>query len=275
MGKPKHKWQQARQLSLVLASQRHAPESEHKPWNSIADMDRYGTHKKHRHFLARQCSRFRPFSELSERPLLWDPGPCYCRWCWHSNKPEIQGVKGKLLGLSQLRLCIWSSLMWRKRWPLLSWVSLSTCDGSAHFVRTWALDIANSSWIPSRSTLTAIAASALDMNHGHWIHSGDVLRSRNANLSVVPAHSVSQRQPLIWWVTGWVVHTCQIQVIPISKTRTRCYSKSLATSNMSNMSNMSNIYKMEPMAPMESLPIAWRTATRSRSSEVHTPWPLQ
>jgi hypothetical protein len=38
---------------------------------------------------------------------------------------------------------------------------------------------------------------------------------------------------------------------------------------------MSNIYKMEPMAPMESLPIAWRTATWSRSSEVHTPWPLQ
>ena len=39
MGKHKiHKWQQARQLSqlsLVLASQRHAPESEHKPWNSI------------------------------------------------------------------------------------------------------------------------------------------------------------------------------------------------------------------------------------------------
>ena len=55
---------------------------------------------------------------------------------------------------------------------------------------------------------------------GHWIHSGDLLRSRDANLSVVPAHSVSHRQPLISWVTGWVVHTCQIQVIPISKTRT-------------------------------------------------------
>ena len=261
MGKPKHKWQQARQLSLVLASQRHAPESEHKPWNRIAEYCRYGRHKNTiknivifwpdnaAAFDLFQSFQSGRFSEIQALAAAGGVGIAI------NLKSRVSKVScWDLLGLSQLRLCK-ITVHWcdenRVTAAFLSlikhmWWICPLCTNLSSWHCKLELDTIQEHTDCNR------CLSSWHGPRGHWIHSGDVLRSRNANLSVVPAHSVSQRQPLIWWVTGWVVHTCQIQVIPISKTRTRCYSKSLATSNMSNMSNMSNIYKMEPMAPMES-----------------------